>query len=269
MIIDIQSDGSGGGTTDLNAITYPTGYTQLIFQDEFDGTEVNTSKWGYDVGGWGWGNSELQYYTEGDNSSVSDSYLHITARRYQIGDNYFTSSRMVTKGKFSFKYGYVEARISLPEKQAMWPAFWMLPETNAYGEWPYSGEIDIMEAKGRFPQSTSSALHHTTNEEGGSHAYESHEQNFSTGTLASFHTYACEWTEDFIKFFVDGKQHFSVNSNTWATSAALNNNRAPFDQNFYLILNLAVGGHFDGYLWPEEQFKSAEMVVDYVRVFQK
>ena len=252
-----------------STIPYPTGYSQLVFQDEFDCNSVNTAKWGYDVGGWGWGNDELQYYTEGDNSSVVDGCLHITARRYQVGSNYFTSSRMLTKGKFSCKYGYIEARISLPAVQAMWPAFWMLPESNVYGGWPYSGEIDIMEAKGRITNISSSALHHTTGVVDGGHTYEGHEQTFTSGTISDFHTYACEWSEDLIKFFVDGKQHFSVNSNTWATSAALDNNRAPFDQNFHIILNLAVGGQFDGYLWPEESFQSADMVVDYVRVFQK
>ena len=250
-------------------ITYPTGYSKLIFQDEFDGNSVNTAKWGYDVGGWGWGNDESQYYTEGNNSSVKDGYLTITAKEETIGSNPYTSSRMVTKGKFSFKYGYIEGRIALPEIQGMWPAFWMLPETNVYGGWPYSGEIDIMEARGRVNNSYGSAIHHTTGEVNGGHTYESHDTTFKTGTLKDFHLYACEWKEDQIKFYIDGTLHFTVSSSQWFTSHDLTNTRAPFDQNFHLILNLAVGGQFDGYKLPPAGFGTANMLVDYVRVFQK
>ena len=259
----------GDVNPDDERITYPTGYTQLIFQDEFDGSEVNTAKWGYDVGGHGWGNNESQYYTQGNNSSVVNGNLVITAKKETIGNNQYTSSRMVSKNKFSFKYGYIEARISLPEVNGMWPAFWMMPESNAYGGWPYSGEIDIMEAKGRIINKSSSAIHHTTGEENGGHTYETNEQTFSSGSLKDFHLYACEWKEDSIKFYVDNRLHLTINSNQWFTSRDLTNSRAPFDKDFYMILNLAVGGHFDNYVMPPEDFVSANMLVDYVRVFQK
>ena len=147
----------------------------------------------------------------------------------------------------------------------MWPAFWMLPEDNVYGGgWPHNGEIDIMEARGRVPYQSSSAVHYSTLE--GNHTYQTHEVNGHN--IANYHVYACEWKETAIKFFVDGELHLTVRNDVWTTSAAPDNVNAPFDQNFHIILNLAVGGQFDGWVEPREGFTSADMVVDYVRVFQ-
>ena len=257
----------GGSIPDPDEPVIPTGYTRIAFQDEFNSSYVDSSKWDYDIGGHGWGNGESQYYTN-RNSIVSGGHLHIQAKKETQGSNQYTSARMVTRGKYSFKYGYIEAKISLPEVQGMWPAFWMLPEENAYGGWPYSGEIDIMEAKGRIVDKSSSALHFTTEE--GAHTYLSHEQRFdsSAGSLEEFHIYACEWKQNEIKFYVDGRLHLSINNTQWQTSAALSNELAPFDKNFHLILNLAIGGHFDDYTLPPSGFTQAEMLVDYVRVYQ-
>lgn len=254
---------------DPDAIVYPNGYKSLIFQEEFDGTAVDETKWDYDIGNGsnGWGNGESQYYTK-KNATVSDGKLHISAIKENYSSYNYTSSRMVTRGKFSFTYGYIEAKISLPEIQGMWPAFWMMPEDSLYGGWPRSGEIDIMEAKGRFPNYSSSALHFT--KEDGNHTYITHENKIpNNGSLNGYHLYACEWTETSISFFVDGELHLIIYNNQWQTNTALDNQYAPFDQNFHLILNLAIGGHFDGYVLPPNDFSQCDMLVDYVRVFVK
>ena len=253
---------------DDGRIIYPEGYNAMIFQDEFTGTSVDETKWDYDLGNGsnGWGNGEGQYYTK-KNATVKDGQLHITGKKERIDSFNYTSSRMVTRGKFFFKYGYIEAKISLPEVAGMWPAFWLLPESNIYGGWPKSGEIDIMEAKGRWNNSTSSALHFTDDK--GNHTYTSHDYTFpNSGTFSSFHTYACEWKQDVINYYIDGVRHFTVRNTEWQTSSALDNENAPFDQNFHLILNLAIGGTFDGWTYPPDGFTSCDMVVEYVRVFK-
>ena len=257
--------GDDSGSTSGDDIVYPSGYNTLLWQDEFSGSSVDNSKWDYDIGtgNWGWGNGEMQYYRK-ENAILHNDTLHITARRESFGGSNFTSSRMVTRGKFSFKYGYLEARIKLPAKRAMWPAFWLLPENNVYGGWPYSGEIDVMEARGRVSNQSSSALHFTDNQ--GNHTYQTHA--VSAGSIAEFHTYAVEWKQNAMNFFVDGSLHFTVTSDVWRTSKALDNPYAPFDQSFHIILNLAVGGQFDNWVEPDEDFTSADMIVDYVRVFQ-
>lgn len=261
----VSSSEDSSSSSETETIVYPDGYSTLIFNDEFDGSSVNENNWDYDIGTgtWGWGNGEMEYYRK-ENATVSNGTLHITAKKEDYKDSHFTSSRMVTRGKFSFKYGYVEAKIKLPVEQAMWPAFWMLPEDNVYGGWPFSGEIDIMEAKGRIPTQSSSALHYATLE--GNHTYQSHEVNGHN--IANYHIYACEWKQTAINFYVDGALHLTVRNDVWTTSAAPSNVNAPFDQNFHIILNLAVGGQFDGWVEPREDFTSADMVVDYVRVFQ-
>lgn len=249
-----------------DAIVYPDGYTKLAWQDEFNGTSVDNSKWNYDIGNgdWGWGNGESEYYRS-ENATVSNGQLHITARKENFGNCEYTSSRMVTRGKYSFKYGYIEAKIYLPEVNGMWPAFWMLPENNVYGGWPHSGEIDIMEARGRVANMTTSAIHFS--KEG--HTYRSGETYFSSGSLSTGHIYACEWTEDMIRMYVDGYNYISFDKYVWSTDGAPTSVTAPFDQNFHIILNLAIGGQFDNWNMPPSNFNSADMIVDYVRVFQK
>ena len=146
----------------------------------------------------------------------------------------------------------------------MWPAFWMMPNDSYYGGWPHSGEIDIMEAKGRFPNNSSSALHFSTSN--GDHTYLSNEK---TGhNITQFHKYAVEWKEDSIKYYIDDVCHLNIDKYQWTTKNAQGSATAPFDKDFYLILNLAVGGHFDGYLLPPAGFGYADMQVDYVRVFK-
>ena len=246
-------------------VIYPDGYSTLFFSDEFNSTSLNTSHWGFDLGtGYnGWGNSEIQTYTD-KNHKVGDGVLTITAKKE--GTKY-TSTRLVSRDHIYHTYGYIEARIALPLGTGLWPAFWMMPQTNEYGGWPRSGEIDIMEARGRIPYVSSSALHYTGTEEN-SHDYSSSEYNHVT-PISKYHRYAVEWTEDTITFYVDGNLNYSVNKNSWRTYADFSNTRAPFDKDFYIILNLALGGQFDNYQNPSDSDLPAEMKVDYVRWFTK
>ena len=260
-----SEESTSSSSSSEGSIIYPEGYNTLLWSDEFTGSSLSNSKWDYDIGtgDWGWGNGEMQYYRQ-ENATVSNGELHITAKKEDYASSHFTSSRIVTRGKFSFKYGYIEAKIKLPAEQAMWPAFWLLPEDNVYGGWPHSGEIDVMEARGRERYKSSSALHYSTLE--GNHTYQTNE--VSGNDITEYHLYACEWKENAIKFYVDGYLHLTIRNDVWTTSGAPSNINAPFDQNFHLIFNLAVGGQFDNWSEPREGFTSADMVVDYVRVFQ-
>lgn len=252
----------------------------LVWHDEFDGDELDLTKWGYqhgvqdDYGGnvtgpIYWGNNEQQYYTE-DAVKVSDGLLSITATKRSMGDRNYTSGRILTRDLASFTYGYIEARIKTPAITGMWPAFWMLPQPvqvgsshNVYGGWASSGEIDIMEIRGRNTGVTTCALHYG----GGSNNTYKGSSCQLDGTIDEFHVYAIEWTEESITWLVDGKSFFTMKADEWWTTAS-NEKSAPFDQPFYILLNLAVGGTFDGNRLPPDSFTSASMYVDYVRVFQ-
>lgn len=257
----------------------------LIWQDEFSGTALDTSKWNYETGyyitndpnSWGWGNAELQHYTSStQNVFVQDGKLNIRAQNDvqsfpQDPNRYaqYSSGKINTKDKLSLQYGRVDIRAKLPTGNGLWPALWMLPEDAAYGAWAASGEIDIMEAKGRLPGTTSGAVHF-----GGQwpvNRYIAGEYHFDGGqTFASdYHVYTMIWEEDNIKWYVNGEFFFKVSREQWYSVAAPNNPNAPFDQAFYLIMNLAVGGHFDGGLTPSPSDIPATMLVDYVRVYKE
>ena len=252
--------------TPTPTINYPQGYNTLYWSDEFDGNSLDTSKWTYDIGNGsnGWGNGESQYYTD-HNESVSNGVLTIKGKKENIESFSYTSTRIKTKDKVKFTYGYIEASIALPTVTGMWPAFWMMPNNSVYGGWPHSGEIDIMEARGRISNVSSSAVHFSTSS--GDHTYLTNEK--SGHDISLFHKYAAEWKEDNIAFFVDDVKYFEVDKSQWTTVNAQSSETAPFDKDFYLILNLAIGGHFDGYKLPPNGFTETSMKVDYVRVFKK
>lgn len=255
----------------------------MIWNDEFNGKELDTTKWTYDLGNWivdengngvdkGWGNNELQNYTK-DNVDVENGNLIITAKKEQTSDEYgtynYTSSRIKTKGLFAKKYGRFEARIALPSEQGLWPAFWMLPEDDAYGGWAASGEIDIMEARGRINNEIEGTIHYggvwPENKSSGK------KYTFNEGeNITQFHEYAIEWEPGEIRWYVDDKL-YQVQNN-WYTKGIEGEEQysfpAPFDQEFHLLLNLAVGGWFDNAVEPEESFTEASMLVDYVRVYE-
>lgn len=260
----------------------------LVWNDEFTGSALDTSKWGYQTGtrdvyhsfdtqNWDWGNGELQYYTQ-DSVKVENGSLVITAsRQYTEGKDY-KSGRILTRDKANWTYGYFEAKIKTPTGNGMWPAFWMLPQpssqtniTNIYGGWPYNGEIDIMEAKGRLCNVVDTTLHFGPVSEGAWQSkYITNQKTLSSNT-DQWHTYAVEWTANYIAWIVDGMEVMRVSSNNWysLSAAAQGNDSAPFDQPFYIILNLAVGGGYDGGISPDASFSSASMYVDYVRVYEK
>ena len=244
-------------------IDYPEGYNTLYWSDEFNGDSLDTSKWTYEIGNgdWGWGNGESQYYTN-SNDTVSDGVLTISAKKQKVDNFDYTSTRIKTQNKVKFTYGYVEAKIALPAVNGMWPAFWMMPNNSVYGGWPHSGEIDIMEARGRVRYTSSSAIHFSN---AGGHTYNTNEK--SGHDITEFHKYAVEWKEDTISFYVDDVMYFTNSKSQWSTQNS-SSETAPFDQDFYIILNLAVGGQFDNWQMPPNNFTSATMKIDYVRVFK-
>jgi beta-glucanase (GH16 family) len=235
------------------------------FYDGFSGGSLDLTKWTCQLGTKDtetngpsdWGNGEAQYY-KSENAVVSDGTLKIAGIKENAGSKQYTSARIITRGKFSHTYGRFEARIKLPAGQGWWPAFWLLPEKNTpYGGWPMSGEIDIMEAKGRIPGRTSAALHFGVD---GGDQYVAREQTFPAGgTIAEFHVYAVEWTGEGMRFYVDDRLFLTVTE--WVSKSPF---PAPFDTDFYILINLAVGGHFDGYLLPAQDL--GVMEVDYVKV---
>lgn len=225
----------------------------LVWSDEFntDGTP-DPAKWGYDIGGNGWGNNELEYYTNrAENASVSNGTLKITARKESFSGSPYTSARLLTKNKFNTKYGKVEARIKLPAGAGTWPAFWMLGSNIDAVGWPACGEIDIMEHKGSDENRIYGTLHYPGRSGGNANGTTMVIQNATT----AFHIYTLEWTASNITISVDGSAYYTFN----------NHNATPFNQNFFLLLNLAMGGSFAGPVDPA--FTTATMEVDYVRVY--
>jgi beta-glucanase (GH16 family) len=237
---------------------------KLVWSDEFDGTTLNTKNWNYETGTGqgGWGNNELQYYTNSTkNVFVTDGKLHIKAIKESKGNCNYTSARITTKNKVDYKYGRFEASIKVPSGRGIWPAFWMMPTTSAYGIWPNSGEIDIMEHVGYNPGVIHSTIHcelyngMAGTQRGGN-------KNLGNSIYNEFHVYAVEWFPDKMIFYVDDIEVFEYKpanktQKTW-----------PYDQKFFMILNVAVGGNWGGVQGVNDAIFPTEMVVDYVRVYQ-
>ena len=240
----------------------------LVWNDEFDGASVDTAKWNFENKGDGFGNNEAQYYRT-ENATIENGKLVINAKKENYGGRSYTSAKLFSQNKADFKYGKIEASIKLPLGQGFWPAFWMMPTDSVYGGWASSGEIDIMEAKGRLPYVVGGTIHY-----GGSwpnNVYASRNYNFPQGqSINEFHTYGIEWEPGEIRWYVDGNL-FSTQTN-WYTNGSSGEEKysfpAPFDQKFYPILNLAIGGTFDGGLLPPDNLFPARMEVDYVRVYE-
>jgi len=226
----------------------------LVWSDEFDTPGApNPAKWGYDLGAGGWGNNELQYYTNRlENSSVAGGTLKITAKAESFSGSNYTSARLLSKDKFSFKYGKVEARAKLPAGVGTWPAIWMLGSNIGTVSWPACGEIDIMEHRGSELNKIFGTLHYPGRSGGNADGTTTIISNAST----EFHIYTMEWNASTIKIAVDNTVFF-----TYANTAA-----SPFNQNFFLILNVAMGGNFGGAVDPA--FSTAALEIDYIRVYQ-
>lgn len=240
--------------------TTPLAYDNwdLIWQDEFQGNELNTNFWSYEygTGSNGWGNNESQYYRE-ENTTVQDGYLIIEARKQNFGGMPYTSSRIITKGAFDFQYGRVDIRAALPYGQGIWPALWMLGSNfNTIG-WPACGEIDIMEIVGHEPD----VLHGTAHwSNAGQHASYGGKTQLPSGTFNDqFHVFSIIWNESQIRWYLNNQLYHTLN----ITPAEL----SEFHEKFFLIFNVAVGGNWPGYPDATTTFPQ-RMIVDYVRVFQ-
>lgn len=246
----------------------PSADWKLVWADEFDlpdGAPPDPATWSYDVGGHGWGNNELEYYTDRlENAYHAGGRLVIEARREDYEDRQYTSARLVTKGKVDWLYGRFEIRARLPRGQGVWPAIWMLPTGSPYGGWPVSGEIDIMELLGHDPRTVHGTLHwgNPKDASGSSITLPDTLPDFS----AADHIFALEWEPGELRWFVDGVHYHTVNQ--WMTSAENAPFPAPFDHPFHLLLNVAVGGNWPGVPDSTTVFP-ARMEVDYVRVYQK
>lgn len=233
-----------------------------VWADEFDYNGApDQNKWGYDIGGSGWGNNELQYYTDRtSNASVADGKLTITARKETKETREYTSARLVSKNKGDFLYGRFEIRAKLPTGKGTWPAIWMLPTDWAYGNWPKSGEIDIMEHVG-YDQNK---IHVTVHTEAYNHSKGTQKGNSKVIPTASseFHTYRVDWTPYAVRGYIDGAPVFEfVNDGKGYTSW-------PFDKRFHILLNLAVGGDWGGAQGVDASVFPQAMEVDYVRVYK-
>lgn len=273
----------------------PAGW-KLVWSDEFDGTQLDTAKWDYELGNgffqydqnvWisGWGNHELQYYTsEPQNVFVKDGLLHLKALKEGRDGAGYTSGRLSTRKRdgselFSKTYGRFEFRAKLPTGQGVWPALWMLPRDYKYGGWAASGEIDVMEARGQSPAQVNGTLHYgavwpANTSSGNTYLFPAGQ------SIADFHVYALEWEPGEIRWLLDGKPY--AHQTFWWSSKRVNGAKevaperesdlnpwpAPFDQPFYLIINLAIGGDYLGNPDKTTPFP-AEMLVDYVRVYDK
>lgn len=243
--------------------TTPTAYAgyTLAWQDEFEGTALS-SDWVYEIGTGsnGWGNNELQYYRQ-ENTTVSDGYLVITAKKESFGGRQYTSSRIITQGKKSFEKGRIDIRAAMPKGQGIWPALWMLGESFSTVGWPACGEIDIMEMVGGGA-GKDNKVHGTIHwDNNGAYASFGGSKTLSTGILAdNFHVYTIIWDDSSIKWYLDDVLYNTAD----ITPAAL----SEFHEKFFFIFNVAVGGNWPGSPDATTDFPQ-QMAVDYVRVFQQ
>jgi beta-glucanase (GH16 family) len=239
--------------TTIKPVQDNTDYTNLRFADEFntDGAPDPT-KWSYDLGAGGWGNDEAQTYTNNAaNSIVSNGTLKITAKRN--GSSNYTSARLKSENKFDFTYGKVECRAKLPVGAGTWPAIWLLGKNYATNTWPACGEIDIMEHRGYDPNRIHGSLHYPGRFGGNANT----NTTLINNAASQFHDYKVIWTPSSIRFFVD-----NVLFHSFANSGSV-----PFNSDFFLILNVAMGGTFGGSIDPN--FSEAAMEIDYIRVYQQ
>jgi hypothetical protein len=238
----------------------PPGFSQLVWSDEFSGSAINTANWGFDLGNGGFGNNELQNYTNrSQNARIENGMLVIEARRENLGGSAYTSARMKTQGKQSFGINtWVEARINAPEGQGIWPAFWMLGNSISTIGWPSCGEIDIMEIQGQNPFRNFGTIHWA--DVNGNHASFGGIFNSSSSLSAGFHTYAVSRTGSSIKWYVDRIQYGEANISGGVNSTS------EFQGQFFILLNVAVGGNFVGSPDGSTVFPQ-QMQVDWVRVW--
>jgi beta-glucanase (GH16 family) len=240
-------------------IVPPEGF-KLVWHDEFDGKTIDPANWTYDLGGGGWGNGEAEYYTDRpENARIENGMLVISGLREKYMGSYYTSARLKTQGLQAFQYGRIEARIKVPPGAGMWPAFWMLGSNFNGKNWPDCGELDIMEYVGREPDLIIGTMHGP----GYSGALGLSKWNRQKYDIADdFHTYAIEWDANQVSWFYDGAMYSTY------TRKDVGDRPWVFDQKFFIILNLAIGGQLGGVIGLKTVFP-AQLLVDYVRVFQR
>jgi beta-glucanase (GH16 family) len=257
-------------TVEITGVTLNDGYStptsyggyNLAWADEFSGDALDLSSWGFDVGNGsgGWGNNESQYYTSGTaNCVVANGKLTITAKKESQGGYNYTSARILTKGKREFQYGRIDIRARLPKGQGIWPALWMLGSNFSSVGWPNCGELDIMELVGHQPNRVHGTAHFG-NQPPSTQRTASY--GLSSGTFSdAYHVFTLKWENNLVEWYVDDvKFHTLTPGNTGGIY--------PFNQKFFFIFNIAVGGNWPGYPDATTVFPQ-QMDVDYVRVFQK
>lgn len=232
----------------------------LVWQDEFSGNTLDTRFWTFEqgTGSNGWGNNELQFYRE-ENTRVANGYLTITAKKETFGGRDYTSSRIKTQDKKDFLYGRIDFRAKLPKGQGIWPALWALGANINTVNWPFCGEIDVMEMIGGGP-GRDNTVHGTVHYEDGGHKYIGGSKTLAAGNFSDkFHVFSVVWTANSIKWYVDNEEFYSFD-----TTGA---NKDEFRRPYFLLINLAVGGNWPGVPNASTVFPQ-QFIVDYVRVFQ-
>ncbi|MCB9282904.1 MAG: family 16 glycosylhydrolase [Lewinellaceae bacterium] len=259
----LLNDDAGGSDIVIPSTGYttPESYAgmQLIWQDEFSGAELNPDYWTFEIGTGsnGWGNNESQYYRK-ENTTLYNGNLVIEARKEVFSGSAYTSSRMITKNKFDFKYGRVDIRAALPYGQGIWPALWMLGGNISSVGWPACGEVDIMELIGHQPATVYGTAHWSN---AGQHAQYGGNKSLLSGTFNdAFHVFSLVWNANQLQWLLDDQVYHSMD----ITPAEL----SEFHQNFFFIFNVAVGGLWPGYPDATTVFPQ-RMIVDYIRVFQQ
>jgi beta-glucanase (GH16 family) len=242
----------------------PEKFKSLVWSDEFDGTELDLTKWevqlgtGTSVGLYFWGNDEKQYYRN-ENITVENGLLRIRAQRENFEGMEYTSARIRSLGKADFKYGRIEAKIRMDNTGGLWHAFWLLP-SNAQKPWPISGEIDIMEYVGNTPNEILHYIHYAS--ETGQHRYKGVSIPFNTAQ-SNFHVYAVDWDETEIVWYIDNAVTSRITREDPDVKATW-----PFDAKFHILLNTAVGGNLGGAINVQGMTSPRYMEVEYVRVYQ-
>jgi len=239
-----------------------SGY-RLVWSDEFNYRGLpDPKKWNYDVGGHGWGNNELQYYTEKrlENARVENGMLVIEARKENFQDKQYTSARLVTKGKGDWKYGKIEVRAKIPDGRGTWPAIWMLASTTPLN-WPDDGEIDIMEHVGWNPHYIHGSVH--CKKYYHSIGTQKTDMVMVKNCFEQFHIYGVEWDEEKVMVSIDGIVYFEFKNEKSGYDAW------PFDNKMHLLLNIAVGGNWGGSKGVDESIWPKRMMVDWVRVWER
>lgn len=265
ILAGCSKGGSSTSTTNTTTpVTPPPARSyQLVWSDEFatDGMP-DTSKWSYDIGGNGWGNNELEYYTNArqENARVVGGNLVIEARKESFGGRNYTSARLLTKNKAKWTYGKFDIRARLPKGRGTWPAIWTLANTTPLN-WPDDGELDIMEEVGYQPNMIYGTAHNKLYN--GANGQQKGGNVLIRDAQDSFHVYSMEWTDTEVTWYVDGNFYFTYNNPN------AGNDSWPYNKDFFLILNLAIGGNWGGAQGVDDTIFPQSMLVDYVRVYQK